>query len=64
MFTYKLELGITENSDDKVRHVWRRGREEEGIQAGMFLAASLLKQPSTPTPVAATIFSYTDEDET
>ena len=35
---------------------------EVGIQAGMFLAASSPKQPSTL--VAATTFSFTDDDET
>ena len=29
-----------------------------------FLAALSPKQPSMPTPVAATTFSFTDEDET
>jgi len=34
------------------------------IQADMFLAVSSPKQPSTPTPAATTIFSFTDEDGT
>ena len=36
--------------------------EDVGMQADMFLAASSPKQPSTP--VSATTFSFTDEDET
>ena len=35
-----------------------------GIQVDMFLAASSPKQLSATTPVAATAFSFTDEDET
>ena len=33
-----------------------------GIQADVLLAASSPKQPSTP--IAATMFSFTDDDET
>ena len=35
--------------------------KEVGVQADMFLAASSPKQPSTP--IAATTFSFTDNDE-
>ena len=35
--------------------------KEAGVQADMFLAVSSPKQPSTP--ITATTFSFTDDDE-
>ena len=35
-----------------------------GVYVLMFLTASPLMQPSSPTPVAVITFGFTDEDET